>query len=59
MLFGIDRYVICDHRRHLWIILRRQNPTLFADNAAGQTFWESLGWSRRGELCMMQRPTPS
>lgn len=37
--------------------ITRCNLFVFADNADGHTFWNALGWRRRGELWMLQRPT--
>jgi putative acetyltransferase len=37
--------------------ITRCNLFVFADNDDGQAFWHALGWRRRGELCMLQRPT--
>ena len=30
---------------------------VYADNAAGQSFWLAGGWRPRGELCLLQRQT--
>ncbi len=31
------------------------NLLIFADNTEGRKFWQSLGWSERGDLVFMQR----
>jgi ribosomal protein S18 acetylase RimI-like enzyme len=37
--------------------ITRCNLFVFADNAAGQSFWLAGGWRPRSELCLLQRQT--
>jgi putative acetyltransferase len=55
---GIGRTLVAECLTELARIeITRCNLFLYADNAAGEAFWNSLGWRRRGELCLLQRET--
>ena len=37
--------------------IQKCNIFLYADNAAGRTFWEQNSWKERPDLCLLQKPT--
>jgi hypothetical protein len=36
--------------------IHKCNIFLYADNVEGEAFWKRIGWTKRADLQMMQRP---
>lgn len=55
---GIGSRLVSECLEELALIdISRCNLFVFADNAAGQSFWLAGGWRPRGDLCLLQRQT--
>jgi len=39
--------------------IQKRNIFLFSDNEPGEEFWKHIGWNERGDLKVLQKPTPS
>jgi ribosomal protein S18 acetylase RimI-like enzyme len=39
--------------------IQKCNIFLFSDNEPGEAFWKHIGWNGRGDLKVLQKPTPN